>query len=138
MVRKMMELARRWHEGQTRNAPDGEIPPPYIVHPEAVAKNLLDWGEPEGSEAAAIAWGHDLLEDTKVPEAEILAASNETVLNGIRQLTRPEETGKRQYLLNLARNGTRDILLVKISDRIQNSRDFVKLSGSKSSLKSSK
>ena len=129
MVRKMMELARRWHEGQTRNAPDGEIPPPYIVHPEAVAKNLLDWGEPEGSEAAAIAWGHDLLEDTKVPEAEIMAASNETVLNGIRQLTRPEETGKRQYLLNLARNGTRDILLVKISDRIDNTRGFVKLSG---------
>ena len=125
----MMELARKWHEGQFRKAPEGEIPPPYIVHPEAVVKNLLDWGEPEDSEAVAIAWGHDLLEDTKVSEAEILAASNETVLNGIRQLTRPDGTEKRQYLLNVARNGTRDILLVKISDRIQNSRDFVKCSG---------
>ena len=129
MVRKMMELARKWHEGQFRKAPEGEIPPPYIVHPEAVVKNLLEWGEPEDSEAAAIAWGHDLLEDTKVSDADILAASNETVLSGIRQLTRPEETEKRQYLLNVARNGTRDILLVKISDRIQNSRDFVKCSG---------
>ncbi|MBE6374206.1 MAG: hypothetical protein E7055_19340 [Lentisphaerae bacterium] len=125
----MMELARKWHKGQFRKAPKDEIPPPYIVHPEAVVKNLLDWGEPEDSEAVAIAWGHDLLEDTKVSEAEILAASNETVLNGIRQLTRPDGTEKRQYLLNVARNGTRDILLVKISDRIQNSRDFVKCSG---------
>jgi ADP-ribosylglycohydrolase len=129
MVRKMMELARKWHAGQFREAPEGEIPPPYIVHPAAVVKNLLDWGEPEDSEAAAIAWGHDLLEDTKVPEAEILAASSETVLSGIRQLTRNEETEKRQYLLNVAQNGTRDILLVKISDRIDNACGFVRLSG---------
>ena len=53
MIRKMMELARKWHAGQFRNAPDGEIPPPYIVHPEAVARNLLDWGEPENSESVS-------------------------------------------------------------------------------------
>ena len=129
MIRKMMKLARKWHAGQFREAQEGEIPPPYIVHPEAVVKNLLDWGEPEDSEAVAIAWGHDLLEDTKVPEAEILAASSETVLNGIRLLTRSKGTEKRQYLLNVARNGTRDILLVKISDRIDNTCGFVRLSG---------
>ena len=29
MIRKMMELTRKWHVGQFRKAPDGEIPPPY-------------------------------------------------------------------------------------------------------------
>ena len=129
MIRKMMELARKWHAGQFRNAPDGEIPPPYIVHPEAVAKNLLDWGEPENSEAVAIAWGHDLLEDTKISGEEILAASNAEVLEGIRFLTRPKDIDKHLYLQKVAHRGSRDMILVKLSDRIQNSRDFVKSEG---------
>ena len=125
----MMNLAQKWHEGQSRREAKGEPPVPYFKHPEAVVLNLLEWGEPEGSAAVSIAWGHDLLEDTKVPAADILAASNAEVLDGTRLLTHEKGTDKRLYLRKVARSGNRDALLVKLSDRIQKSRDFVKLEG---------
>ena len=129
MFEKMKQLAEKKHDGQFRLANKGELPVPYFKHPESVAKNLLDWGESEDSSAVGIAWGHDLLEDTDVSVGEILAASNETVLEGIRLLTHEDGTDKRRYLQNVARSGNREVLLVKISDRIQNSRDFLKLEG---------
>ena len=125
----MKTLAEKHHAGQFRQARKGESPVPYFKHPESVAKNLLDWGEPEGSVGVGIAWGHDLLEDTAVTEAEIRDASNAAVLAGIRLLTHEKGTDKRLYLRKVARSGNRDALLVKLSDRIQNSRDFVKLEG---------
>ena len=129
MMHAMMKLAQKWHEGQFRRAVKGEPPVPYFEHPKAVVRALLDWGEPGDSAAVAVAWGHDLLEDTAVPESEILAASNAGVLAGIRFLTRPEGTDKHRYLQNVALHGSRDMILVKLSDRIQNSRDFVKSEG---------
>lgn len=129
MMHAMMNLAQKWHEGQFRRAVKGEAPVPYFEHPKTVVRNLLEWGEPEDSAAVAIAWGHDLLEDTAVPEAEILAASDETVLKRIRLLTHKKGTDKRLYLRKVAGSRNRDALLVKLSDRIQNSRDFVKSEG---------
>lgn len=126
---RMMELAERKHQGQFRDAPPGETQVPYFEHPRAVVKNLLDWGEPESSPAIGMAWGHDLLEDTDVTDREILEASDETVLQGIRKLTCRKKTDKRQYLRNVASSGNRNVLLVKISDRIHNSRDFIRYSG---------
>ena len=132
---RMMELAERKHRGQFRDAPPGVQPVPYFEHPRAVVKNLLDWGEPESSPAIGIAWGHDLMEDTDVTDQEILDASDETVLQGIRQLTCREGTDKRQYLRNVASSGNRNFLLVKISDRIHNSRDFIRYSGRERAFK---
>ena len=129
MFDEMKRLAEKKHEGQFRLANKGESPVPYFEHPRSVVKNLLDWGEPEDSVAIGIAWGHDLQEDTDVSAGEILAASDETVLAGIRLLTHEKGTDKRLYLRNVARSGNREELLVKISDRIQNSRDFLKLEG---------
>lgn len=130
---KMMKLAKLRHSGQFRNARPGEKPVPYFKHPEAVVKNLFDWGEPETSAAISIAWGHDLLEETTATEQEILDASDETVLEAIRVLTFRKGL-KSRYLRNVARSGDRNILLVKISDRIQNSRDFISYSGRQSAL----
>ena len=129
MFDEMKQLAEKKHEGQFRNVHKGEVAVPYIRHPESVAKNLLDWGEPEDSVAIGIAWGHDLLEDTEASLDEIIAASDDTVAAGIRLLTHEDGTDKRRYLQNVARSGNREVLLVKISDRIQNSRDFLKLEG---------
>ncbi len=129
MKNAMMKLAQKWHEGQFRRPVEGEPPVPYFRHPEAVVRNLLEWGEPEESAAVSVAWGHDLLEDTAVPEADILAASNPEVLEGIRFLTCPKDTDKHLYLQKVARCGSRDMILVKLSDRIGNSRDFVKSEG---------
>ena len=129
MYEAMKSLAEKGHRGQFRDAPKGDIPVPYIEHPKAVVKNLLDWGEPENSPAIGIAWGHDLLEDTETSDAEILAASDETVLAGIRLLTRDDKVDKQLYMKEIARSGNREELLVKLSDRIHNSRDRIRLKG---------
>ena len=123
----MRQLAEKYHAGQFRK---GEEKLPYIVHPQEVAETLLNWGEDENSKTIQIAWGHDLLEDTAASESEILAASDAEVLNGIKHLTRAENIEKSRYLEDIANCGIRDVLLVKISDRICNSKDFIKLKGS--------
>lgn len=127
MYNEMRKLAEKWHAGQFRDGADSGVP--YIEHPKAVVRNLLDWGEPEISPAIGIAWGHDLLEDTATTGEEILEASDETVLAGILLLTRKDGTGKREYLQKVALLGNREELLVKMSDRIQNSRDFARGEG---------
>ena len=118
----MKHLAEKYHAGAFRKG-DGHIP--YFAHPQAVVRQLLEWGEKEDSPAISIAWGHDLLEETAVTEAEILAVSNETVLAGIKLLTRPDGMEKSDYLQRVAGRGSREVLLVKTADRICNTRDFV-------------
>ena len=129
MFDEMKRLAEKKHDGQFRNVRKGESAIPYIEHSRSVVKNLLDWGEPEGSAAIGIAWGHDLQEDTETSFEEILAASDAAVAAGILLLTCEDGTNKRLYLRNIARSRNRNALLVKMSDRIQNSRDFLKLAG---------
>ena len=126
MFEKMRKLAEKYHAGQFRK---GTEHLPYIVHPQVVAQTLLDWGEPMDSPAVAMAWGHDLLEDTTVTEDEIREAAGDRVLEGIKLLTRPEDVKKRLYIRAVAASGDREALLVKLADRICNSRDFVKLEG---------
>jgi hypothetical protein len=122
----MKNLAARYHEGQFRKGPEGL---PYIVHPQAVAEKLISWGEDPGSPAVSAAWGHDLLEDTTVTEKEIIGTAGEYVLECIKKLTCPEDMGKFPYLKSVAACGNRDVLLVKIADRICNTSDFISLKG---------
>ena len=126
MENLMQKLAEKYHAGQYRKGA-GNIP--YIVHPEAVAETLIRCGEAPDSTAVQIAWGHDLLEDTGVSEQEILAVSSPDVLQGIKRLTKPEHLAKSLYLQQVADGGCREVLLVKISDRICNSKDFLLLKG---------
>ena len=121
----MEKLARRYHQGQFRK---GEDNIPYIVHPEKVVSTLIEWGE-QSSIVIDAAWGHDLLEDTKVAEDEILAASCKEVLACIKELTCPKNGNKRQYLQNIANKSSRNALVIKIADRINNSKDFLDLEG---------
>lgn len=140
VVGKMESLARKWHEGQYRKGPERT---PYIEHPKAVVGQLKEWGYSEKNEPAilAIAWGHDLLEDTSVTVDELLAVCGEfgpKVLDGIESLTfRPEkwpeaetkEEAKAQYLVHLANFAENDVFAVKLADRLCNLRDFSKLHG---------
>ena len=122
----MKKLAEKYHAGQFRKGAEKR---PYIVHPQAVVETLLAWGEKPASPAIQTAWGHDLLEDTCIAESEILAVASEEVLQNIKLLTRPDGMNKALYLQTIAESDNHDALLVKISDRICNSRDFIKLEG---------
>jgi len=140
IVEKMEELARKWHEGQFRRGPERL---PYIVHPEAVVARLRQWGYDETADAAtlAVAWGHDLLEDTKCSETEILAAGGAEVLAGIKALTfklpkyprltdEEFDARKDEYLHQVARTAAPEILIVKMADRFCNTMDFVRAGNS--------
>ena len=127
---RLRTLAERGHAGQLRK--DGRTP--YIEHPRAVVAQLRAWGVADGG-TLAVAWGHDLLEDTVVTGAEILEAAGPRhgaeVLAGIRTLTRDRAAWpvKRDWLLSLAETAGDRELLVKCADRLCNTRDFVPLAG---------
>ena len=124
----MKNLAEKYHKGQFRRG-KGKAKTPYIVHPRAVAETLISWGVAPDSPLISIAWGHDLLEDTQATREEILAVSGKEVLAAIKILTKPEDMDKNQYMQNVAGCGKKEVLLVKMADRLCNSRDFITLEG---------
>ena len=92
MVRRMRKLAKKMHKRDT--PPRKVTDAPYISHPAAVVDLLKSWGysadDPSDAVTLAIAWGHDLLEDTKVTFDELLDASApapDRVVSGIQHLT---------------------------------------------------
>lgn len=135
IVGKMESLARRKHDGQFRKGVEAL---PYIVHPAAVVEQLKAWGytEADDSVVLATAWGHDLLEDTDARDEEILdacGALGDEVLAAIRALTfRPVggltdaeyDTAKAKYVAGVAQLAPK-ILVVKLADRLCNTRDFL-------------
>ena len=137
VVQKMEALADEWHCGVERKG-KGHVP--YIAHPRAVVDQLKAWGMTEEANPVplAVAWGHDLVEDTRVPAISILNAAGEhgtKVFEGILYLTfsRPEyqsaqdhDDADRLYMERLAREAPPEMLMVKLADRVCNTRDFMK------------
>lgn len=136
VVDKMARLAMVAHNGVNRDGP-GNVP--YIVHPHAVVSMLKDWGYTEQDDIVtlAVAWGHDVLEDTDMPESAILAVDDVLgirILEGIKALTfkpevpanHPDYGGlKASYIANVARAAPPEIVVVKIADRLCNTLDFL-------------
>ena len=142
MVIHMEYLAWKWHEGQFRRGP-GKMP--YREHPKAVVEMLRRWGfnNAEDPLTLAVAWGHDLLEDTKIPESEFDFGGGQQALAGVRMLTfRPErrmtdeeyDRAKADYIRQIAEKAPAEIVVVKIADRLCNTLDFLK-SDSKHAMK---
>ncbi len=127
-VENMKALAERGHEGQVRK--DGTTP--CTEHLRSVVALLGKWGVADGV-TLAIAWGHDLLEDTDVSEADIRRAAGPrhaaAILAGIKALTRDRTAwpDKKEWLKHVARTAPPAALLVKAADRICNTRDFLAL-----------
>ncbi len=140
IVANMERTARKWHEGQFRK--DGRTP--YIEHPKAVVTLMDEWGFGPGRDgwAVAVAWGHDIIEETPPERREEverdirrsvcgLHGEKEKVLDAIRLLSRDKEVFpvKADYIRHVAENASQPVLAVKIADRICNTRDFLKLEG---------
>ena len=112
------------HEGQFRDS--GE---PYISHPLAVAGILADWHlDPQALMAALL---HDVMEDTKVPKAEISRRFGKPVaalVDGLSKLAKIESQSQevaqaenfRKMLLAMARDVR--VILIKLADRLHNMR----------------
>lgn len=110
-IKNAHEYAKKMHEGQTRRG--GE---PYIIHPEAVAKQLAKRGF--GADYIITALFHDLLEDTAATEADILRLGGDDVLTAVKLLTKPRDLNMANYISAIKQNPI--AFAVKGFDRLNN------------------
>ena len=82
LVRAALDIARRAHAGQVRNASGGR---PYIDHPIAVAELLAERGFPD--EVLASALLHDVVEDSELGVEDVREATCERVAEIVDALT---------------------------------------------------
>ena len=90
----------------------------YITHPIAVAEIVKENGKNIDYQITALF--HDLLEDTNATENEILALSNERVLEAVKLLTKQKEYVMENYVSQIRKNEM--ALTVKGADRLHNLR----------------
>lgn len=106
-------IARRAHAGQFRR--DGVTP--YITHPERVASKLT--GQPE---AEAVAWLHDVLEDTAVTAQDLLDGGvPRHVVAAVKCLTKQPGQAYEDYLAEI--RNTPLARQVKVQDMLDNLAD---------------
>jgi (p)ppGpp synthase/HD superfamily hydrolase len=87
-------IATTAHQGQVDKA--GQ---PYISHPESVASQVI------GDEAKAVAWLHDVVEDTAVTFDDLRAEGlSEVVIEAAAILTKQENESYETYLERVAAN----------------------------------
>ncbi len=123
-VNRAVDYARKKHETQKRK--DGS---PYIIHPLAVAEIIAEIGLDTDSILAALL--HDCIEDTDSNYDEIASKFGATVadlVEGVTKVTRVEySTLEEQQMENLrkmfmAMSKDIRVILIKIADRLHNTR----------------
>lgn len=124
IIQKALHLAMEAHQGQKRKS--GE---PYISHPCAVAKILIDYGMDHETIAASLL--HDVVEDTRYTYEEIKEAFGEPIANlvdGVTKISKLDFRSKadrqaesiRKMLLAMARDIR--VIIIKLADRLHNMR----------------
>ncbi len=103
-------IATEAHEGQTRW--DRETP--YITHPAAVARALIEGGY--GEDWVAVAWLHDVLEDTNLSSADLLNKGvSHDLVHSVMLLTKKRGQSYLDYILLLSYdNVARDVKMADI------------------------
>lgn len=125
---KVLGLAEKSHAGQKRKF-TGE---PYFYHPISVATTILGLNEPNLEVMVLAALLHDVLEDTKTTEQEILDVAGPEVLGLVKELTNPSKNSSayrferkkmdRDHLATVSREAK----IIKLADRIDNLKDLPK------------
>ena len=111
---KCEEIARFAHEGQFRR--DGVTP--YIRHVEAVVSRV------EGEKAKAVAWLHDVLEDTDFTPQDLLSVGiSQEVVEAVKLLTRTKDRTYREFIDDIKFSKNDIALEVKVADLISNLSD---------------
>lgn len=126
LVKKARIFATRAHEGQVRKYTGA----PYIEHPIHVASIVAFVPHTLAMLAAALL--HDVLEDTKVTEADLRAEFGNKITRivvGLTNISRPEDGNravrKTLDLLHLKAQDA-DVQTIKIADLISNTESIVK------------
>lgn len=120
-IEEIKKFAEKAHQGQTRK--DSLLP--HFVHPQTVVEILNACGTFNKTIIAA-AYCHDILEDTKITEKELVSVIGKKALQVVKELTKQKGESKEFYLRHLEEYGSLDAKIIKIADRIANTQDFIK------------
>ena len=124
MIEKAYRMANDAHKDARRRS--GE---PYICHPLAVARLVLDLGMDTESIAAALL--HDVVEDTPIPIDEVKSAFGAEVallVDGVTKLTKiqfssiEEQQAENLRKMLLAMSQDVRVMIIKLCDRLHNMR----------------
>ena len=126
IIDKAFEIANARHEGQKRSS--GE---PYIIHPVAVAKIVLEYGMDYQSVAAAML--HDTVEDTDMTLDEVkkeFGAEICALVDGLTKLgkvpldikDKEEQQAENVRKMLLAMSEDIRVIIIKLADRLHNIR----------------
>ena len=126
IIDKAFQIAKQKHDGQRRKS--GE---PYIIHPVAVAKIVLDYGMDYQSVVAAML--HDTVEDTDMTLEEVTKEFGEDIAHLVDGLTklgkvpleikdREEQQAENVRKMLLAMSEDIRVIIIKLADRLHNIR----------------
>ncbi|MDZ4721242.1 MAG: bifunctional (p)ppGpp synthetase/guanosine-3',5'-bis(diphosphate) 3'-pyrophosphohydrolase [Roseiflexaceae bacterium] len=124
LIRHAYAIASEAHQDQRRNS--GE---PYIDHPVAVARILIDLHLDAASVAAALL--HDVIEDTRITKVQVDALFGAEIANlvdGVTKLSKLEHQSKEEAQAGsyrkmfVAMADDPRVVLVKLADRLHNLR----------------
>jgi guanosine-3',5'-bis(diphosphate) 3'-pyrophosphohydrolase len=124
LLHRAYAYAKKAHDGQFRES--GE---PYIIHPCAIARILIDLGMDADTIAAALL--HDVIEDTPVTYEQMAAEFSVEIadlVNGVTKLERIQFNSREEFQAESLRKMflamARDIrvLIIKLADRLHNMR----------------
>lgn len=108
-------IAYMAHRGQTDKA--GE---PYITHPERVVESLRPYYRTQ-PDVLAMAWLHDVLEDTNLASKDLVDMGiPHVVVGGVVALTRTKGVPSAAYYEGIRQAG-RNVVAVKLADIADNS-----------------
>jgi (p)ppGpp synthase/HD superfamily hydrolase len=117
LINKAIYFAKKYHDGQLRKS--GE---PFYSHPLEVAYMISDYNLKTDVIAASIF--HDIVEDTAVTLNMILETFGQRVAEMVNRLTRDRPDGTKLSVKEIIRmaykNGDKEVLLIKIFDRLHN------------------
>jgi (p)ppGpp synthase/HD superfamily hydrolase len=113
-----IEFAVQAHRGQLRKATGV----PYVVHPIAVGRRLMEIGSPESLVLAGFL--HDTLEDTDVEQEKLQAAFSDPVAELVLAVTEsdkalPWERRKEEMLAHLEQANS-EVLVLSLADKLDN------------------
>lgn len=127
IIERAEAVAKHKHEGQYRKGPNKE---PYFVHPKRVAEIIKKY-QPKNKHLIAAALLHDTVEDTDLTLKEIKAMFGVLIADLVEELTSDEEKiktqGKANYLKEKMSNMTKEALLIKLADRLDNVSDLTEM-----------
>jgi len=117
LINKAIYFAKKYHDGQLRKS--GE---PFYSHPLEVPYIISDYNLKTDVIAASIL--HDVVEDTEVTINMILETFGQRVAEMVNRLTRDRPDGTKLSVKEIIRmaykNGDKEVLLIKIFDRLHN------------------